>query len=81
MYKQLKLLLLRLPCMIGHRPLAHLAHGSDRNSALARMSTALDEIVIDGIDTNISLHQWILRDPAFVIGATGIHFLEAKLNE
>ena len=58
-----------------------IAHGSDRNSALARMSTALDEIVIDGIDTNISLHQWILRDPAFVIGATGIHFLEAKLNE
>ena len=57
-----------------------IAHGSDRGSALARMSTALDEIVIDGIDTNIELHQWLIKDPVFVAGATNIHFLEQKLK-
>lgn len=57
------------------------AHGSDRFSALARMATALDEIVIDGIDTNIPLHRWLIKDPAFVAGGTNIHFLEERLKD
>ena len=57
-----------------------IAHGDDRASALARMRTALDEIVIDGIATNISLHEEICRDPAFQEGGVDIHYLERKLG-
>jgi acetyl-CoA carboxylase biotin carboxylase subunit len=56
-----------------------IAHGRDRDTALARMRTALSEIVIDGIKTNIPLHERLCRDSAFLAGGTNIHYLEAKL--
>ena len=56
-----------------------IAYGEDRQTALARMRTALDEIVIDGIKTNIPLHERLCRDSAFLAGGTNIHYLEAKL--
>ena len=56
------------------------AHGEDRASALARMRTALSEMVIDGIKTNIPLHQDIMRDSSFDRGGTNIHYLEKKLG-
>ena len=56
------------------------AHGEDRASALARMRGALSEIVIDGIKTNIALHQDICSDAAFAAGGTDIHYLEKKLG-
>ncbi len=56
-----------------------IAHGSDRAAALARMTTALDEIVVDGINTNVPLHRELVRDAAFVAGGTDIHYLERKL--
>ena len=56
-----------------------IAYGEDRATALARMRTALDEIVIDGIKTNIPLHERLCRDSAFIAGGTNIHYLEAKL--
>ncbi len=58
-----------------------IAHGEDRASALARMRTALAEIVVDGIDTNIELLQEILADAAFEQGGTSIHYLEERLAE
>ncbi|WP_455383863.1 acetyl-CoA carboxylase biotin carboxylase subunit [Acidihalobacter prosperus] len=57
-----------------------IAHGEDRASALARMRGALQEIVVDGIKTNIELHQNILSDTAFIEGGTNIHYLEKKLG-
>lgn len=57
-----------------------IAHGDSRESALARLRTALDEIVIDGIATNIPLHQDLCRDEAFLRGGTSIHYLEQKLG-
>ncbi|HFD11056.1 MAG TPA: acetyl-CoA carboxylase biotin carboxylase subunit [Crenotrichaceae bacterium] len=57
-----------------------IAHGDDRNSAIARMQTALREMVIDGIKTNLSLHQDILTDEGFKEGSQSIHFLEKKLD-
>ncbi len=57
-----------------------IAHGESRESALARMRTALSEMVIDGIKTNIRLHADLLRDAAFGEGGTDIHFLERKLS-
>ncbi|TPW12421.1 MAG: acetyl-CoA carboxylase biotin carboxylase subunit, partial [Halothiobacillaceae bacterium] len=37
-----------------------ITHGSSRESALARMRTALDEVIVDGIATNIPLHREIM---------------------
>ncbi len=55
-------------------------HGATRDSALARMRTALTEIVIEGIKTNIPLHDSLLRDAEFLHGGTSIHFLEGRLG-
>lgn len=57
-----------------------IVHGDDRELALARMSMALSEIVIEGIKTNIPLHQRIIDDAAFMNGGTDIHYLENKLG-
>ncbi len=57
-----------------------IAHGDDRDAAMARMRGALAEIVIDGIKTNIPLHQDICSDAAFLAGGTDIHYLEKKLG-
>ncbi len=57
-----------------------IAHGEDRNSAIARMNTALSEMVIDGIKTNIPLQREIMTDSGFVAGQKNIHYLEKKLG-
>ncbi len=57
-----------------------IAHGDDRESAIARMRIALSEMVVDGIKTNIPLHQDLCQDAAFRIGGTDIHYLEKKLR-
>ncbi|QSB02613.1 acetyl-CoA carboxylase biotin carboxylase subunit [Methylomonas sp. EFPC1] len=57
-----------------------IAHGDDRASAIARMKTALSEMVIDGIKTNIPLQQSIMADAAFALGGQNIHYLEKKLG-
>ncbi|MBI3898173.1 MAG: acetyl-CoA carboxylase biotin carboxylase subunit [Gammaproteobacteria bacterium] len=54
--------------------------GETRDIALARMRVALSEMVIDGIKTNIPLHQDILTDTHFIDGGTNIHYLEKKLG-
>ncbi len=57
-----------------------IAFGDDRASALARMRTALQEIVVEGISTNVPLHQELFSDSAFIAGGTNIHYLEKKLG-
>ena len=47
---------------------------------LARMRVALSEMVVEGIKTNIPLHQDILNDANFIRGGTNIHYLEKKLG-
>lgn len=54
--------------------------GPTREIAIARMRTALDELVIDGIKTNIPLHQRMMRDAKFQQGGVNIHYLEKKLG-
>lgn len=54
--------------------------GADRATAMARMRNALDELIIQGIRTNTSLHQELMRDPAFVEGGVPIHYLTKKLE-
>ncbi len=57
-----------------------IAYGETRSSALARMRLALAEMVIEGIKTNIALHQKLVDDSAFIAGGTNIHYLENKLG-
>ena len=57
-----------------------IAHGDTRESAIARMKTALSEMVIDGIKTNIPLQKDIMSDNAFAAGGQNIHYLEKKLG-
>ncbi|NVK02925.1 MAG: acetyl-CoA carboxylase biotin carboxylase subunit [Oceanospirillaceae bacterium] len=52
----------------------------DRETAMVRMRNALDEMVIDGIKTNIPLHHDIMRDTNFEVGGVNIHYLEKKLG-
>jgi acetyl-CoA carboxylase biotin carboxylase subunit len=56
-----------------------IAYGDTREQAIARLNTALSETVIEGIKTNIPLHQALLRDAAFLRGGASIHYLEEKL--
>ncbi|WP_017937040.1 acetyl-CoA carboxylase biotin carboxylase subunit [Zestomonas thermotolerans] len=57
-----------------------IAYGNDRDEALARMRNALDEIVVDGIKTNVPLHRDLVRDKGFIKGGVNIHYLEKKLG-
>ncbi len=57
-----------------------IAYGETRQSALARMRVALNEIVIDGIKSNVPLQLDIVTDHAFMQGGTDIHYLEKKLG-
>lgn len=57
-----------------------IAHGADRQIAIARMRNALSEVVIEGIKTNVPLHQEIFQHAAFQAGGTDIHYLEKRLG-
>mgnify|MGYP002655734247 FL=1 len=54
--------------------------GEDRDTAIARMQVALSETVIEGIKTNIPLHQDLLNDDTVKQGGMDIHYLEHKLG-
>ncbi len=57
-----------------------IAHGATRDVAFARIKNALSEIVIEGIKTNVPLHQEIFQHAAFQTGGTDIHYLEKRLG-
>jgi len=52
------------------------SYGETREIAINRMCNALKEMVVEGIKTNIPLHQRILTDPGFLRGGMNIHYLE-----
>ena len=57
-----------------------ITYGENREQALQRMSGALREMVVDGIDTNIQLQQRIVDDAAFRRQPLDIHYLERQLS-
>lgn len=57
-----------------------ITYGHNREEAIVRMANALNEIVIDGIDTNVALHQSLIKDNGFKQGGTSIHYLEEKMK-
>ena len=57
-----------------------IAYGDTRETAIARMRNALAEMVIEGIKTNMALHQEIFNHAAFQAGGPDIHYLERRLG-
>lgn len=57
-----------------------ITYGESRDVAIARMRHALDELVVDGINTNIQLQKRIMADQNFSNGGANIHYLEWKLE-
>ena len=56
-----------------------IAYGDTREQAIRRMRIALSEMSIEGIKTNIALHQELMYDAGFIKGGTNIHYLEKKI--
>ena len=57
-----------------------ITHGESRDTAIARMRNALAEMVVEGIKTNVALHQEIFNHAAFQGGGLDIHYLERRLG-
>ncbi|MCK9987187.1 MAG: acetyl-CoA carboxylase, biotin carboxylase subunit [Azoarcus sp.] len=58
-----------------------IAYGDTREQAIRRMRIALSEMVVEGIKTNVPLHQELMLDARFIEGGTSIHYLEHKLAD
>ena len=58
-----------------------IAYGDTREQAITRMSIALSETVVEGIQTNLPLHVELMQDAAFLRGGTSINYLEQKLTK
>lgn len=58
-----------------------IAFGPTRQSAIARMRTALAEMIVEGIKTNIPLQRRILDDEVFCAGEHHIHYLGERLEQ
>lgn len=58
-----------------------IAYGATRSEALERARTALNEMQIQGVNSNISLHCQLLNDPDFSVGGVSIHHLEHCLQD
>ena len=57
-----------------------ITYGENRDVAIARMRNALNEMIVEGIKTNVPLQQSIMLDENFQNGGTNIHYLEKKLG-
>ena len=57
-----------------------ITYGATREQAIARMRIALSEMIVEGIKTNIPLHQELLVDQVVLEGGFSIHYLENKLG-
>ena len=58
-----------------------IVHGKDRESAIAKMRSALGELVIEGIETNLDFQYEILNHEAFQNGDTDTHFIPTYFPE
>ncbi|MDR0529334.1 MAG: acetyl-CoA carboxylase biotin carboxylase subunit [Zoogloeaceae bacterium] len=58
-----------------------IAYGDTRDQAIRRMRIALSEMGVEGIKTNIPLHQELMQDARYMKGGTSIHYLEQRLSD
>lgn len=57
------------------------AWGENRDEAVARLQRALDELVIEGVDTTVSFHRSVLKDGRFRAGFFSTSFVDQLLGE
>ena len=57
-----------------------ISKGKNREEAISIMQRALNEIIIDGINTNIDLHKWILQQSVFIKGEYNTNWLEKNIS-
>lgn len=57
-----------------------IVHAPDRDAAFARLKRALDELIVDGVDTTTPLHRALLAEPDILSGNYDIHWLENWLE-
>ena len=55
--------------------------GSSRKSCIMRLRRALDEFVVEGVKTNIPMHQRIINSPEFISGKYDINWLEKFIKQ
>ncbi len=58
-----------------------ISKGKDRKESISIMNRALNEIIIDGINTNIELHKWILKQKEFIGGTYNTNWLEKNISK
>lgn len=58
-----------------------IVHGRNREECIRRLKRAIEETVIEGIETTLPLHHWIIEEEEFISGEYNIHWLEKKLKE
>ena len=58
-----------------------IVHGRDRQTALMRLRRALDELIVDGIDTTVPLFHGLIDDPDIAAGQYDIRWLENWLAD
>jgi acetyl-CoA carboxylase, biotin carboxylase subunit len=58
-----------------------IVHGKTRSECLMRLKRALDEFVIDGVETTLPLFRALVRDADIINGAYHIHWLEQFLAQ
>ena len=58
-----------------------IVHANNRDLAIARMLRALDEFIIEGIDTTLDLHKKIIKTKQFQSNTYNINWLEEYLAE
>jgi acetyl-CoA carboxylase biotin carboxylase subunit len=58
-----------------------ICHGQDRAEAVARANRALDEFVIEGIQTTIPFHKKVLQNEVFLEGAATTDFIQTQMGE
>ncbi len=71
----------RVPPNYDSMLLKLIVHGKDRKSAVAKMRSALGELVIEGIETNLDFQYEILNHEAFQNGDTDTHFIPTYFPE
>jgi len=58
-----------------------IVYGNTRDEAICRMSRALEEMIVQGVDTNIELHYMILQNEVFLKGDFDTSFIEKNLEK
>jgi len=58
-----------------------IVHGTTRTECLMRLRRALEELVIEGVETTLTLHQMLIQQPDFINGNYGNHWLENLLKQ